>query len=99
MYDCNSCSRLVTVGYSFEDPHINAILRKFIKLDSTKIVIIDYCKDDNLPDRLRGIPYQVFGISGARFIGERNALYLDKNPHIHLYLGGFEQYILENMES
>ena len=99
MFDCNSCSRLVIVGYSFEDPHINAILRKFVKLDSTEIVIVDYCKGDKIRDELRGIPYQVFGIQGAQFIGENNFLYLDKNPHIHLYLDGFEQYILENMES
>lgn len=97
MYDCNSCSRLVIVGYSFEDPHINAILRKFVKLDSTEIVIVDYCKDEEMRDGIRGIPYQVFGIPNAKFVGERNALYLDKNPHIHLYLGGFEQYITNNI--
>lgn len=97
MNDCNTCNRLVIVGYSFGDPHINAILRKFVKLDSTEIVIVDYCKDDKLHDGLRGIPYQVFGIPGAQFIGERNALYLDKNPHIHLYLDGFEQFIIDNM--
>lgn len=97
MYDCNSCNRLVIVGYSFEDLHINAILRKFIKLESTEIVIIDKCNDNNFPDRIRKIPYQGFGIPGAQFIGERNALYLDKNPHIHLNLDGFEQYIKDNI--
>lgn len=97
MYDCNSCNRLVVIGYSFEDPHINAILRKFIKLDSTEIIIVDYSKDEKLPDKLRAIPYRVFGISGAKFVGERNALYLDKNPHIHLYLDGFEQFINDSI--
>lgn len=97
MYDCNLCNRLVVVGYSFEDPHINAILRKFIKLDSTEIVIVDYCKDNKLRDELRRIPYQVFGIPGAKFMGKRNALYLDNNPHIHLYIDGFEQFINDNI--
>lgn len=97
MNDCNTCSRLVVIGYSFEDPHINAILNKFINQDLSEIVIVDYCEDDILPDRLRGIPYRVFGIPGAEFIGERNALYLDKNPHIHLYLDGFEQYLNDNI--
>lgn len=97
MNDCNTCNRLVIVGYSFGDPHLNAILRNFIKLDSTEIVIVDYNKDNKLRDKLRRIPYQVFGIPGAKFIGERNALYLDKNPHIHLYIDGLEQYINDNI--
>ena len=97
MNDCNTCNRLVIVGYSFRDPHLNAILRNFVKLNSTDIVIVDYCKDNKMPNRLRGIPYQVFGIPGAKFIGERNSLYLDKDPHIHLYLDGFEQYINDNI--
>lgn len=97
MNNCNTCSRLVVIGYSFEDPHINAILNKFINQDLTDIVIVDSCKDNYLPDRLRGIPYRAFGIPSAKFIGERNSLYLDKNPHIHLYLDGFEQFINDNI--
>ena len=98
MNDCNTCSRLVIVGYSFGDPYINSILKRFIKLESTEIIIVDYYKGQQFPNRLRGIPYQVFGIRGATFMGDGSMLYLDKYPQIKLYINGFEQYIIDNLQ-
>lgn len=98
MNDCNTCNRLVIVGYSFGDPYINSILNKFIRIDSTEIIIVDYFEGQQLPIRLRGIPYQVFGIRGATFIGDGSMLFLDKYPQIKLYIKGFEQYIIDNLQ-
>lgn len=98
MNDCNTCNRLVIVGYSFGDPYINTILKKFIRIDSTEMMIVDYFEGQQLPIRLRGIPYQVFGISGATFIGDGSMLYLDRYPQIKLYIKGFEQYIIDNLQ-
>ena len=95
MNDCNTCSRLVIVGYSFGDPYINSILKRFIKFDSTEIIIIDYYEGEHLSDAFRGIPYLVFGIPQAKFIGEGSFLCLDKNHRIKLYLGGIEKYMTE----
>lgn len=98
MNDCNTCNRLVIVGYSFGDPHINSVLKRFIRLDSTEIIIVDYYQGDQLPDRLKGIPYKGFGIPQAKFIDKGSMLYLDKKSLIKLYLKGFEQYIIENLQ-
>lgn len=99
MNDCTTCNRLVIVGYSFGDPYINSILKRFIRLDSTEIVIVDYCQGDQLPDRFQSIPYRGFGILQAKFIDNGRMLCVDKNPLIRLYLKGFEQYIIDNLNN
>jgi hypothetical protein len=38
--DCNNCHALITVGYSFSDPHINSILSTFISWDKVKFLNI-----------------------------------------------------------
>ena len=98
MNDCNACNRLVIVGYSFGDPYINTILNKFVRIESTEIIIVDYYEGQQLPISLRSIPYQVFGIHGATFIGDSSMLYLDKNPQIKLYIRGFEQYMIDYLQ-
>lgn len=95
MNDCNTCSRLVIVGYSFGDPYINSILKRFIRFDSTEIIIIDYYEGEQLSDKFRGIPYRVFGIPQAKFIRGESFLCLDKNHRIKLYLRGLEKYMAE----
>ena len=98
MNDCNTCNRLLIVGYSFGDPYINTILKRYIRFDSTEIIIVDSFQGEQSDERLRAIPYKSFGISGASFIGDGSLLYLDKNPQIKLYIKGFEQYIIDNLQ-
>ena len=97
MNDCNTCDRLVIAGYSFGDPHINSILKRFVKRESTEIQIIDYFEGDKIPDRIRAIPHLAFGILQARFIKDGDTYYIDKQPNIKTYFGGFEQYVNENL--
>ena len=98
MNDCNTCNRLVIVGYSFGDPYINSILKRFIRFDSTEIIIVDFFQGEQLDEKLRAIPYKGFGIRGASFIGDGSLLYLDKNPQIKLYIKGFEQYMIDILQ-
>ena len=98
MNDCNTCDRLVIVGYSFGDPHINSILKRFVKRDSTEILIIDYFEGDRIPDGISAILYHGFGISQARFIKDGKTYFADKQPNIKAYFDGFEQYINENLQ-
>ena len=98
MNDCNTCDRLVIVGYSFGDPHINSILNRFVRRETTDIQIIDYFKGEEIPENIIAIPYVGFGISQARFIKDSNNYYLDKQPNVKAYFNGFEQYINDNMQ-
>jgi hypothetical protein len=41
--DCNDCQALLTVGFSFSDPHINSIISNSIKWDKTSFVDINPC--------------------------------------------------------
>ena len=99
MNDCNTCDRLIIAGYSFGDPYVNSILKKFVKFRSTEIIIVDYNHGSQLPERLTSIPYWRFGIPQAKFIEKGSIFILDKNPHIKLYVKGFEQYIFDNLNN
>lgn len=99
MNDCNTCDRLIIAGYSFVDPYVNSILKKYVKFRSTEIIIVDYNHGSQLPERLTSIPYWRLGIPQAKFIEKGSIFILDKNPHIKLYVKGFEQYIFDNLNN
>lgn len=44
--DCSDCEKLVIVGYSFSDPHINTILKKYVFERQAEIDIVDSGNDD-----------------------------------------------------
>lgn len=97
MYDCNTSDRIVVAGYSFGDPHINSILKKFVKKDSTDIVIIDYSKNHTvLPECFRDYAYQVFNIPQSEFDTSKDGEYKEISSRLSVYLKGFETYIKED---
>lgn len=40
--DCNDCNRLLTIGYSFSDPHINSILQSNTDFSKVRLVNVGY---------------------------------------------------------
>ena len=40
--DCSDCERLIIVGYSFSDPHINSILKNYVSYKRKQMDIVDY---------------------------------------------------------
>ena len=97
MYDCNTSDRIFVAGYSFGDPHINSILKKFVKKDSTDIVIIDYSKNHTvLPECFRDYAYQVFNIPQSEFDTSKDGEYKEISSRLSVYLKGFETYIKED---
>lgn len=49
--DCNNCHALLTVGYSFSDPHINSILSSFVCWDKTKFINVTKAGDNYKNER------------------------------------------------
>lgn len=60
--DLSDCNVLLIIGYSFSDPHINMLIKEFVSLEKTRVVVIDKMEEvsnSNLFDRLiRLIPIQ-----------------------------------------
>ncbi|MBO7286670.1 MAG: SIR2 family protein [Bacteroidales bacterium] len=45
--DCDTCDKLIIVGYSFSDPHINSVLRNYVIEKNKNIEIVDLNDDYN----------------------------------------------------
>jgi hypothetical protein len=44
--DLNDCMGLLTVGYSFSDPHINSLLSSFTSWGKTKFIHVTFCNNE-----------------------------------------------------
>lgn len=92
MYDCNTCDRLLIIGYSFNDPHINSILKSFVDFKKTKIDIIDYSDDLSFPN---SIPLKNIGVVSGNFTEKESGLFYNKEQNIHLYTKGLSVFLRE----
>ncbi len=92
MCDCDDCERIVIVGYSFSDPHINSILSNYIKTNKTEIIIVDYSFDYVLPQRLINIVRRAFKTK-TDFEKVEDGLYRNTSDAITIFLKGFDNYI------
>lgn len=92
-YDCNTCDKLVLIGYSFGDPHINSIIRNYVKKGKTRILIIDLHESESEPFKLDYKISETFDFI-TTFNSNKDPQ-LDKTNGIGLYLKGFDNYILE----
>lgn len=48
--DLRECTALLIIGYSFSDPHINMLIKEFTEFGKTKVIVIDYLKDESAYD-------------------------------------------------
>ena len=94
MYDCNTCDELLVVGYSFRDPHINSILRAFLKISSIKITIIDYNSESVLPRSLSNRINRIF-TSNYHFVLKSKGVYTNEHNNVTINMNGFNKFIEE----
>lgn len=94
MADCNLCDELYIVGYSFSDPHINSILKNYIHLNKTKVIIID--KKEDIDDIVNIILYK-FNIICTFESTEYG--YRNKEGNILIYNKGFLKYMIDSSKN
>lgn len=94
MSDCDNCNKLIIVGYSFSDPHINSILKKLI-FDKDKIVdIIDYDQEGYYKNVEKYLTSQ---ISCMANFDQTSYGAMSQNGKIRIFMNGFIEYIKMNL--
>lgn len=94
--DCNDCSAIISVGYSFSDPHINSILSSFTSLYKAKYLHITKC--DTFPDIESHPMEQITKVYNSQ-IEDETWLY-NVNNQKSVYKKGFAEFLMgkENWE-
>jgi len=89
--DCNDCTALLTVGYSFSDPHINSILSTFTKWDRAKLMCVTKLDSDFYRSSLeRLIDYNIVPINPGV---DDKTWFHENGDQKHVYKLGFEEFL------
>jgi NAD-dependent SIR2 family protein deacetylase len=97
--DLNDCKGLVTIGYSFSDPHINSILSSFTSWDKAKFLHVSWFHGRNFSTTTNkedfNLDYYVTPID----VPKENDIWIhDKSERKHIFKKGFEEF-LSNREN
>lgn len=92
MCDCDVCERIVIVGYSFSDPHVNSILSNYIKTNKTEIIIVDYTFDYVHTRSIINTARRAFKTK-TDFEKVEDGIYRNTSDAITIFLKGFDNYI------
>jgi hypothetical protein len=63
--DVTECNRVLVIGYSFSDPHINAILK--LAAESTPVTVVVYMHAASLGSELSYLAYTLYNVFGSNF--------------------------------
>ncbi|GHU78659.1 hypothetical protein FACS1894145_1160 [Bacteroidia bacterium] len=96
--DINSCCGLLTVGYSFSDPHINSILSSFTNWDKVKFVNIDLLKR-NFDAKQFLKDFNLYNVTEMEKGDEDEDWFHDKSGKKHIYKQGFKKFLEDNKSS
>lgn len=86
--DCSDCEKIIIVGYSFSDPHINTILKKYVVENQKKIVIIDYNNQNDYSTIERHLDIELKYIEAFT-----RKPYGAESQNVSIYLNGFANYL------
>lgn len=54
-YDCNTCNKIITIGYSFSDPHINSVIRTNTDFNNVRLINVSFMKEFKGSDEYKRI--------------------------------------------
>jgi hypothetical protein len=93
--DCNDCKALVTIGYSYSDPHINSILSTFVNWDRVKFMHITKCAGDF--DKCSSHEYFNLNAVTAIYKGMEDDTWLHGMcDQKHVYKRGFKEFLQDS---
>lgn len=88
--DCSDCEKLIIVGYSFADPHINSILKNYVYYKRKQMDIVDYNENGDYRKITEQLTYSLNCIEG--FTPQP---YGAKSQNVTIYMKGFISYMNE----
>lgn len=94
--DLNDCEGLLTVGYSFSDPHINCILSSFASWNKAKFIHVTKCigNFDNTTNReYAQLNYSVTQLYKKE---ENDIWFHDSSNRKHIYKQGFDSFLSDS---
>jgi hypothetical protein len=92
--DCNDCRALITVGYSFSDPHINSILSSFTNWNKVRFLNITPCEKFRKTDECTKLDYYVTPIKKNEEDGDENETwYYYQKDRKQVYKEGFDVFL------
>lgn len=90
--DLNDCEGLITVGYSFSDPHVNCILSSFTSWKKAKFIhVTKYDGDFDNPSNREF--FQLDSVTKIYTKEEDNIWLHDINNRKHIYKQGFDHFL------
>lgn len=93
--DLNDCEGLITVGYSFSDPHLNCILSSFTSWNKAKFIHVT--KYDGSFDNPSNREYaQLNSVTPLYKREEDHIWFHDINNSKHMYKQGFDAFLSNN---
>jgi len=93
--DLNNCEGLITVGYSFSDPHINCVLSSFTSWNKAKFIHITKFDGDFGNQSNREYVQLDYSVTPFYKKEENNIWLHDNSNRKHIYKQGFSDF-LEN---
>lgn len=91
--DCNDCRAIITMGYSFSDPHINSILSNFTCWEKSKLINVTFT-DKEFQETPEGkiFDYEIYNLYKE---DEDENWFHGQKRKIHVYKKGVEQFLLD----
>lgn len=97
--DCSTCSALLTVGYSFSDPHINSILSSFVNWNRANFINVTFHNDTTNGDYLKTPEFIKLDYDLPTFDkGSEDECWIhNTNSKKHIYKKGFEEFLMDKL--
>lgn len=91
--DCNDCRSIITMGYSFSDPHINSIISNFTSWGKSRIVNVIFT-DKEFQKTSEGIAfdYEVYNLYKET---ENEMWFHSQKNKVHTYKKGIRDFLLD----
>ena len=95
--DLNDCEGLLTVGYSFSDPHINCILSSFTNWNKAKFIHVTKCDGDFGGFGNREYAQLDYSVTPLYKKEENDIWFHDVTNRKHVYKQGFDEFLSDKM--
>lgn len=92
--DCNDCRAIITMGYSFSDPHINSIISNFLSWGKSKLINVTYTKND-FKRTTEGFAFD-YEICNLYKDTENDEWFHSQNNKVHTFKKGIEEFLTNN---
>jgi len=93
--DLNNCEGLLTVGYSFSDPHINCILSSFTHWNKTQFIHVTKCNGNFDNPNNREYAQLDYSVTSLYKEEENDTWFHDSSKRKHIYKQGFSNFLEE----